>query len=128
MNRLWIFCVLGLMSACAGTAHERPDPVEDFVVVNELESVSSIRTLGVSSMQHTRLNDSYLILEVRRDYYLLEYRTPCRDLSSDTVRPDIRRDSNNLSAGVDTYRGCVIGALYPIDQGQVEELKQIAKD
>lgn len=128
MKRLWMVCVLGLVSACAGTAHERPDPIEDFVVVNELESVGSIRTFGTQQLQHTRLNDSYLILESRRDYYLLEYRTPCRDLSSDIVRPDIRRDSSTISAGVDTYRGCVIGALYPIDEGQAEELKQIAKD
>jgi hypothetical protein len=128
MNRLWWFCVLGLVSACAGTPHERPDPIEDFVVVNQLEEVSSIRTMGSQQLQHTRLNDSYLILESRRQYYLLEYRTPCRDLSNDIVRPDIRRDANTISSGVDTYRGCVIGAFYPIDEGQAEELKQIAKD
>jgi hypothetical protein len=127
MKHLWLVLVVGFFSACAGTPHERPDPIEDFVVVNELESVSSIRTYGTGQLQHARLNDSYLILESRREYYLLEYRTPCRDFSNDIVRPDIRRDANTISAGVDTYRGCVIGAFYPIDEGQAEELKQLAK-
>ena len=118
---------LVLLVGCASTGQEeRINATKDFVEVNELEKVDKIRTYDRID-QHV-LNDRYVILSTRREQYLLEYSYTCREEPfSSRVRPDVRRDAAAIYADSDTFRGCRIGALYPISAEQAEELKSIGK-
>ena len=106
MKRYASLFVLMFLAACATTGQEEKiNAVKDFIEVNQLEKVNT-----------------------RRDQYLLEYSYPCReDPLTQRPRPDIRRDSSAIYARSDTFRGCQIGALYPISKDQAEELKNIGE-
>ena len=120
--------VLMLLAACATTGQEeRINAIKDFIEVNELEKVDVIRTFFDQPDQHV-LNDRFVIVSTRREQYLLEYPYPCRDDPlTRRPKPDVRRDSNAIYAGSDTFRGCQIRAIYPITEDQAEELKNMGK-
>jgi len=111
---------------CAANDDKRPDPVEDFIKVNELEETSEIRTFDRLDVRV--LDDYYVIVESRRDYYLVHYSMRCGEGPWGRVTPDIRRDSNVIRAREDTLRGCRIDAIYRIDAAQAEELRQMRGD
>ena len=111
---------------CAANDDKRPDPVEDFIKVNELEDVKEIRTYD--RLDLFVMNDYYVIVSSRRDYYLLSYVARCRELPGGRVEPDVRRDGRVIRAGADTLRGCRIKSIYAIDEAQAEELRQIRLD
>ena len=74
------------------------------------------------------LNERFVIVSTRREQYLLEYPYPCRDdPMTRRPKPDVRRDSNAIYAGSDTFRGCQIRAIYPITEDQAQELKNMGK-
>ena len=128
MRRHVILFVLIFLSACATTGQEEKiTAVTDFIEVNELESVDSIRTFFDHVDQHV-LNDRFVIVSTRKEQYLLEYPYPCReDPVTQRPRPDIRRDSTAIYAGSDTFRGCQIRAFYAITEDQAQELKNMGK-
>ena len=111
---------------CAVNDDKRPDPVEDFIKVNELEDVREIRSYD--RLDLSVMNDYYVIVSSRRDFYLLRYFSRCRELPGGRVEPDVRRDSRVIRAGVDTLRGCRIKSIFAIDEAQAEELRQIRLD
>lgn len=127
MKRYASLLVLMFLAACATTGQEEKiNAVKDFIEVNELEKVAKIRTFD--QLGQRVLNDRYVIVNTRRDQYLLEYSYPCRDDPfTRRPKPDIRRDSTAIYAGSDTFRGCQIRALYPITEDQAEELKNIGE-
>ena len=127
MKRYAGLFVLMFLAACASTGQEEKiNAVKDFIEVNQLEKADAIRTFDQLG-QHV-LNDRYVIVNTRRDQYLLEYSYPCRDDPlTQRPKPDIRRDSSAIYARSDTFRGCQIGALYPISKDQAEELKNIGE-
>ena len=121
--------VLMFLTACASTGQEeRVNAIKDFIEVNELEKTDSIRTFGRDQLQQHILNERFVIVNSRKDAFLLEYPYPCRDDPlTQRPRPDIRRDANAIYAGSDTFRGCQISALYPITEDQAAELKNIGE-
>ena len=127
MKRYAILFVLMFLAACASTGQEeRVNAVKDFIEVNELAKADGIRTFDQLG-QHV-LNERFVIVSTRREQYLLEYPYPCRDDPlTHRPKPDVRRDSNAIYAGSDTFRGCQIRAIYPITEDQAEELKNMGK-
>lgn len=118
-----------LLAACAATdvQDERRDgtALDDFVEVNELESLGSIRTREQPSS--VVVDDLYVIVSIGREDFLLEYFTPCRELIDGSVEPDIRKDARRLYARADTYRGCRIRAIYALQPGQAEEVRNLGE-
>ena len=127
MKRYAILFVLMFLAACASTGQEeRVNAVKDFIEVNELATADAIRTFDQLG-QHV-LNERFVIVSTRREQYLLEYPYPCRDdPMTRRPKPDVRRDSNAIYAGSDTFRGCQIRAIYPITEDQAQELKNMGK-
>jgi len=127
MKRYAILFVLMFLAACASTGQEeRVNAVKDFIEVNDLEKADAIRTFDQLG-QHV-LNERFVIVSTRREQYLLEYPYPCRDdPMTRRPKPDVRRDSNAIYAGSDTFRGCQIRAIYPITEDQAQELKNMGK-
>lgn len=118
-----------VLTACAATdQQERIDAVEDFIAVSELEETNVIRTRDQLD-QHV-INDRYVIVSTRgeREIYLIEYYMACRDdPMTGRVKPDVRRDKNAYYAGSDTFRGCLIKAIYGVDKDQSEEVKAVGE-
>lgn len=118
-----------VLTACAATdQQERISAVEDLIVVSELEETNAIRTRD--QLNQDVINDRYVIVSTRneRELYLIEYYVACReDPVTGRVMADVRRDKNAIYAGSDTFRGCQIKAIYPIDKDLAEELKNVGE-
>ncbi len=117
-----------ILAACASTAEDKDkdddvNAVRDFIEVSDLEAVGSIRTVG--QLGQTVLNDHYVIVTAQREQYLLEYAQRCRLYNDEPRRADVRSDPRHLYAKADTFRGCRIGAMYPISKEQAEELEAL---
>lgn len=110
-------------AGCAAEPEERPDAIDDFIKVNQLERVSQIRSF--EQLDLTVLNDYYVLVSSRFKPYLISYGRRCTEGPTGRVAPDYRRDPRVLQSRVDTLRGCRIDAIYLLDETQVEEIKQI---
>lgn len=117
------------LAACAAPgdaeAPREESAIVDFIKVNELAELDKIRTMEPLTARD--VNDTYVIVSTRRQDYLLEYFSRCHARDDGRVEPDIRRDSRALYPGVDTFRGCRIKALYELEPGQAEELREIGR-
>jgi len=113
---------LVLAAGCAATdeADDELDPIDDFIRANELEEVREIRSYD--QINGTVINDYYVILENRREQYLVAYARRCFQSRPGRVDPDYRRDAHVIRSGIDTYRGCRIGEIYRLDEAQAEEV------
>ena len=118
-----------LLSACAATdeKEERREEtaIADFIEVNDLASVRSMRT--VEQLSTSVVSDLYVILSTRRDDFLLQYYSRCERRFDGGVNPDVRIDPRALYAKSDTFRGCRIKALYALQPGQAEEIKALGE-
>lgn len=101
------------------------DPVDDFIVVSELEALDTVRFRA--QFNYKVITDEYVVLTSREDYYLAQFQRRCRELDEIEVVPDIRYDRNMLRAGIDTIRGCRIDRLFAIDKAQAQELEILGK-
>jgi len=120
--------VMLALAACASTTEDQDkdddvNAIRDFIEVSDLESVGSIRTVG--QLGQTVLNEHYVIVTTRREQFLIEYGLRCRLTNNEARRVDVRSDPRHIYAKVDTFRGCRIGALYPISKEQAEELETL---
>lgn len=124
-----ITLVAAALAACAAPGDTEAPREElaivDFIEVNELAELDKIRTMETLTAKD--VNDTYVIVSTRRQDYLLEYFSRCYPRDDGRIEPDIRRDSRALYPGVDTFRGCRIKALYELEPGQAEELREIAR-
>jgi hypothetical protein len=121
-------CALLLAVACSSTPEVSVDTqtVRDYVEVGELEDVQYIRVYAHDSW--SRLTDFFVIYEARNDNYLIEFRRRCRELQDNTtIVGDRRYDHNRLRVNEDTLRGCRIGKIYPLTEGQAIELQTLGK-
>ena len=119
---LGALAAISLLAAC-GSQGKIPsrEAVEDYVAVAELEEVKFARY--VRQLQHTYLNDHYVILSERDKHYLAEFIRRCFELTDHSrIEPDIRREHKVLRARSDTIRGCRIKTLHKLNEGQVAEL------
>ena len=115
-----------LLGACAASDEDRrPDAVGDFIEVNDLEEVGSIRSF--EQFGQTVLNERYVIVTTRKEQFLLVYSRPCSEFESASRAPDVRMTPRAIYAKTDTFRGCRIKAFYPISEGQAGELKEIGR-
>jgi hypothetical protein len=114
-----------LLGGCAtDPAEDRSSAYRDYIEVTELAEVKSIRTFG--GIDHEVLDDKYVVVTSRDQDYLLEYKQRCdEDPFTQRVKPDVRRDGRRIYAGIDTFRGCHIGALYEVTPDQVIELRNM---
>jgi hypothetical protein len=118
-----------LLTACAAP-DEKDDrreetAIADFIATNELESVNALRTLGQLSSRD--VSDLYIIVSARREDFLLEYYSRCVKRFDGRVEPDIRQDSNALYPKIDTFRGCRIKAIYALQPGQADEIRNLGR-
>ncbi len=127
INALLIAAVL--LTACAALDDEQgrreETAIADFIEVNELASVNSIRTL--EQLSSSSASELYIIVSTRREDYLLEYYSRCTKRFDGRVEPDVRQDSRALYPKVDTFRGCRIKALYALEPGQADEIKALGR-
>lgn len=129
MKKIVLLIICLATAGCAST-DEAEEPrketaVQDYIAVNELESASSIRTDG--TLSYYEINDTFLLVSTKRQDYLLEYFSRCIRYSEGRVEPDVRRDPRRIYAGADTFRGCRIKELYPLDPAQADELREIGE-
>jgi len=130
MSRLLVVVVAALGVACVSSGREQSviaknDAVEDYILVAELENLDSIRSR--QQFHHKVITDRYIIITDGRKSYLAAFDRRCRELYDIEVTPDIRYDANTIRARFETYRGCRIGHLYGVTEGQAQELLQIGK-
>ena len=128
MNTFKIALTAMIATALGACAAPREDPVQqaidDFVVVSQLEEVDQIRHRD--QLHYEALNDYHVILKDRKNSYLVRFNRRCVELRDRlTITPDIRHEAHVLRSRFDTIRGCRIEAIYPINEGQVEELKSL---
>ena len=127
MNRYALALVVLSLGACA--TNEKDDrittAIEDFVVVSDLEGVKMIRSY--QRFESRALNDRYVIVYTKKDYYLLFYSQRCRVNYDMPRRPDLREDPYAIYADSGTFRGCRIEALYSITGAQALELAQLGR-
>jgi hypothetical protein len=117
--------IVALLAGCANTAKEqgavaKNDAVEDYIIAAELPEVDMMRT--TDQLHHKVVTDHYIILTDRKSNHLITFKRRCWELREAEVTPDIRHDKNRLRSRFDTYRGCIIGAMYEINAGQAKEL------
>lgn len=124
MNKTLFVLVTLFLGACAASdEEERVDAYDDFIEVNDLEEVGSIRSF--EQFGQIVLDDRYVIVTTRKEQYLLAYSRRCSEFDDALRTPDVRSDPRALYARTDTFRGCRIKALYPISKAQAEELKEL---
>lgn len=128
-ERIMVFFVLLVIALQAGCAAQQ-DPrvsnaVEDFIAVAELEERDKIRTRMGFSLDY--LSQRFIIVETRDGEFLVRFRRRCRELNQVPLKPDIRYDDSALRPGIDTIRGCHIGAIYAIEPGQADELRNLGR-
>jgi hypothetical protein len=102
------------------------EAVKDFIVAAELPEVAKIYM--VDEIRYFYVNDDFVIIPSKNDYYLVEFRGTCYQLrsrywTSDMI--DIRVTKRLLYAKFDTIRGCVVGRIYEISGPQLEELRYL---
>ena len=114
-----------LLGACASqTKIPSREAVEDYVAVAQPEEVKLARY--VRQLDHTYLNDYYVILSERDKHYLAEFVRRCFELSDNSrIKADVRREHKVIRARSDTIRGCRIKTLYKLNPGQAAELRTL---
>lgn len=118
-----------LLSACASqeqaATQDTEQAVRDFVQVRQLAEADAMRTSNNDSWHE--IDENFIIYEARSETYLLEFVRSCYELNELPVVPDQRKSGNTVRARFDTFRGCRIAKLFPLNEGEVEELKAIGE-
>lgn len=117
------------LGACASDPIYTPpadQTVNDYVTAAQLEEVDEVRKGDRDTWQY--VNDRYVIYRSRMDDYLLEFKGSCDRLTDNSVLPpvDLIHDHRNLRAS-DTFRGCIVDAIYEISNSQRVELRNLGQ-
>ena len=119
-----IFALTVLLSGCATSSDNRVnDSVADYIGAAELAPLDKIRTYGDYSYRD--ISQRYIIVATRRETFLVEFARDCPELDELRVTPDYRYETNALRVRFDTIRGCRIGKIYAVEEGQAEELEHL---
>jgi len=116
--------IMSLVGCAAQPGPTRSDAIADFIVVADLEEQDAVQTAG--RFHYTYLTERYVILETRKDKFLVQFRRRCSALNETRVPPDVRH-GNTIRARFDTIRGCRIDQIYTVDEGQAQELENIGR-
>lgn len=118
-----------LLAACAASdeTEDRSEQtaIADFIATNELEAVKAVRTMD--QLSSSDVSDLYIIVSTRREEFLLEYYSRCTRRFDGRVEPDVRQDSRALYPKIDTFRGCRIKAIYALQPGQADEIRDLGR-
>ncbi len=129
MNKLLPLIALMFLSACATqdelVTQDVEQAVRDFIEVRELPEAQQMRTSNSDSWD--QLDQNFILYEARNQFYLVEFIRRCYELDQYPIVPDERRNANTVNARFDTIRGCRIDKLFPLQEGEVEELKAIGE-
>jgi len=129
MNKTSVLFAAVLLSACAAqdraTTQDAEQAVRDFIDVRELAEADDMRTSNRDHWQD--IDQNFVIYEARKEAYLIEFVRRCYELDQVPVVPDVRKSGNIVRARFDTLRGCRIARMYPLTEGEVEELKAIGE-
>lgn len=119
--------LVAALGACAANEErkEETEAIDDFISANELEDARVISLRQMETYRHEMLGDYYALVSTKNGEYLVKFFMRCFEFEPSKPRPDVRRNANALIAGEDTIRGCRIEAVYPIDTGQRDELRQM---
>lgn len=124
-----LFVAAVLLAACAtpGEPEERREEsaIADFIAVSELDSVDAIRTMDQLSSK--KVSELYVVVSTRRDDFLIEYFSRCVRRFDGRVEPDVRQDARALYPRIDTFGGCRIKAIYALEPGQADEVREIGR-
>ena len=124
---------LAALSACASTPEEPPADVlaiQDYIAVAELTEVDKMENSRDAGMEKLG-NKRYILLKARRQTYLVEFGRDCWQLydntrlATDPLSWDQRNDANYLRPRMDTIRGCRIGRAFEVNEGQIEEIRNL---
>lgn len=117
-----------VLTGCASTTvPQEAQAVRDYTVVAELEQVEFIRLYR--QLRYGIVNDYFVIVEVGKRYYLVEFASRCRALRSKNfiaAMVDHRYDPAYLHVG-DTIRGCPVGTIHKATPEQLIEVKELSK-
>ena len=105
----------------------------------EVDKMRSNRDSGIEKLGNKR----YILLKARRQTYLVELVRDCWELYDDAALLDgsmgtamggplprtwdRRSDPNFIRPGVDTIRGCRIGRAFEVNEGQVDEIRNLGE-
>lgn len=129
MNKTSALFAIVLLSACAAqdraTTQDTEQAVRDFIDVRELAEADVMRTS--SRDRWDEIDQNFIIYEARKETYLIEFVRRCIELNQYPVVPDARQSGNLVRARFDTLRGCRIAKMFPLTEGEVEELMAIGE-
>ncbi len=127
MKKIAILVTALTLSACVtGYNPQEIEAVRDYIAANDLQEVDRIRTRG--QFTYTYVNDLFVTIPGRRQDYLAEFVSECRELRRQDFSRDMwdeRSDTNWMRAKFDTIRGCRIGTFYEITEEQRKELREL---
>ncbi len=130
-TRMALTAMIGvaMLAACAArkelVTQDTEQAVRDFIEVRQLAETDLMRT---SNDDHWDLIDqNFIIYEARKKMFLVEFSRRCFELDEFPVVPDVRSSGNTVRARFDTLRGCRIARIFPLTEGEVEELKSIGE-
>ena len=130
---LLVLAALAALTACASSPAEIPADVlaiQDYIAVAELTEVDKMVTSRDAGMEKLG-NRRYIFHRARRQVYLVEFSRDCWALYDDTriatdpLTWDQRNDANYLRPRMDTIRGCRIGRAFEVNEGQMEEIRNL---
>ena len=125
--------VVAALTACASGPEEPPADVlaiQDYIAVAELQEVDRMHNSRDSGIEKLG-NKRYVFLKARRHNYLIEFGRDCWALlddvrlATDPMTWDRRNDANYLRPGMDTIRGCRISRAFEVNEGQIEEIRNL---
>lgn len=129
MNKSSALYAITLLSACAAqepaTTQDTRQAVRDFIEVRELAETDTVRTSGRDEFD--AIDQNFVIYEASKQAYLIEFVRRCYELDEYPILPDARDSANTMNAGFDTLRGCRIAKIFPLTEGEVEELRSIGE-
>ena len=126
-TRFALLLVALALGACAANEgrQEETEAIDDFIGVNALEEMRSVSLRPMETYGHEMLGDYHALVSTRGGDYLVRFFMRCVERDFSAPRPDVRRNPNELVAGEDTIRGCRIEAVYRIEAGQRDQLRQM---
>ena len=92
-----------------------------------LRSVLRYEIRTDTSNSWEELNNYYLIYKARRAEYLVEFTRKCWELDDQRIIADKRWDARTIRARFDTIRGCRIGKIYALTEGESLELRELGE-
>ena len=129
MKKISLLLAAALLAACAidenKVSQDTKQAVIDFIEIRELPKTNSVRTANRDSWDE--LDKNFVIYNTSKQSYLLQFLYRCWELDRYPVVPDVRGNPNEMRAGFDTLRGCRIEKIYPLTEGEADELRSIGE-